>query len=186
MSNPLTLGLCVLPVVVFQAFAIFSSAGALPAKEAPSDSCALLSAAALQNALQNSYGPPTKNIAHKSFTGGTHGMECHYQIADYRTLAPLPRSFFIYMGCADSCPVDAKVTFSHLNATFVPNTLVPGVGDGACPNPANSIYVLKGKVRFYSNVIGPGPDSPEKEKTIKRPRTLGARTIVSKPEDGTN
>lgn len=154
-----------LPVVMLLAFLMFSSGLSLQAKEPPSDLCALLPGAQLEKVLQEAYAPPTKSTAPAAFPGGVSGTECDYRNDSYRTGRGLPRKvvFIVYV---DASPAVAKDNFNKLTTFFGSlgtNTPLPGLGDAAYRDSGYAIHVVKGKVRYYINIIPIG----EKEKQLK-------------------
>ena len=74
MIGHLRSGLAALPIVLLS-FALLSGAFALQAKDPPSDLCALLPAAQLDKALQETYDPPAKSTAPAAFPGDASGSE---------------------------------------------------------------------------------------------------------------
>lgn len=166
MSHSRTPSLRALPITVFLTFAIFSSHLALRAKDPPSDPCALLSGAQLEKVMGQPFDPPTKSTAPAAFRGGVSGTECDYRTESYRTGKGLPRKvvFIIYV---DPSPAVAKDTFNKLSAFFGPNTAVAGIGDAAYRDSNYAIHILKGKVRYYINIIPIGTYTAQTEKQLK-------------------
>ncbi len=152
-------------VAMLLAFGILLCAP-LAAKELPSDVCTLLPAAQLEKVLQETYDPPMKSTAPAAFRGGASGTECNYKNDSYRTGQGLPRKvvFIVYV---DASPAIAKDTFNKLNAVFGPSTPVPGIGDAAYRDSGYALHVVKGKVRYYINMIPMETYTPEKEKQLK-------------------
>ena len=162
-SRPRTRALRALPMV-FLIFAVLAST--LQAKGPPSDLCALLPGPQLEKVLQEAYDPPTKSAAPAAFRGGISRTECDYRTESYRTGKGLPRKvvFVVYV---DPSPAVAKDTFSKLSAFFGPNTAVAGIGDAAYRDSNYAIHILKGKVRYYINIIPIGTYTAQTEKQLK-------------------
>jgi hypothetical protein len=163
-SHPRTPSQGALPVV-FLICALFSSGLALQAKDPPSDLCTVLPGTQLEKVLQETYDPPAKSTAPAAFPGGASGTECDYKNDSYRTGKGLPRKmvFIVYV---DASPAVAKDTFNKLNAFFGPSTPVPGIGDAAYRDSGYAVHVVKGKVRYYINMIPIETYTSEKEKQL--------------------
>lgn len=155
-----------LPLAMLFTLAMFSSHRALRAKDPPSNPCVLLSSSQLEKVLEQPYDPPTKSTAPAAFRGGVSGTECDYRTESYRTGKGLPRKvvFIIYV---DPSPAVAKDTFNKLSAFFGPNTAVAGIGDAAYRDSNYAIHILKGKVRYYINIIPIGTYTAQTEKQLR-------------------
>ena len=165
MIGHLRSGLAALPIVLLS-LALLSGAFSLQAKDLPSDLCALLPGTQSGKVLQETYGPPAKSTAPAAFPGDASGSECDYRNDSYQTGKGLPRKvvFIVYV---DRSPAVAQDNFTKLSKFFGTNTPVTGVGDAAYRDSNYALHVLKGKVRYYINIIPIGTYTPEKEKQLK-------------------
>jgi hypothetical protein len=158
-------GLAALPIVLLS-LAPLSGAFSLQAKDLPSDLCALLPAAHLDKALQETYDPPAKSTAPAAFPGDASGTQCDYRNDSNWTGKGLPRKvvFIVYV---DGSPAVARDNFTKLSKFFGNSTPVTGVGDAAYRDSNYALHVLMGKARYYINIIPIGTYTPEKEKQLK-------------------
>jgi len=160
MSHLRILNLRALPTAIFLTFAILSSNPVLPAKDVPSDACAMLPAAQLAKVLEQPFGPPTKSTAPAAYANSPTGTDCTYQSGSgtHRTVL-----FRIYV---ESSPAAAKETFNKLSVFYGPNKPVAGNWDSAYLDSKHAIHVQKGNVRYYINLNPIGSDTAKADKQL--------------------
>jgi hypothetical protein len=137
------------------------NAAVLAAKEPPSDSCSLLPASQLQKTLRQSFGTPQRGTAPAAYPGLPSGTEC-----DYRSPQGFAR-MVVFIAYVDPSPALAKQTFDKLSTYFAPKSRRAGIGDSAYIDDAYAIHVLKGRMRYYINIVPIGTFTPEKEQQLR-------------------
>jgi hypothetical protein len=150
-----------LPMAIFLTFTMFTGNLALQGKDPPSDACVMLSAAQLEKALEQPFGPPAKTTAPAAPQDRVTGTDCTYQSGKGILRKLL---FRIYL---DPSAAVAKETFEQLSIYFKPNTAVTGNWDTAYLDANHAIHVQKGKVRYYLNLNPVGMDTAKADKQLK-------------------
>ncbi len=134
---------------------------ALPATVLPSDPCSLLSLGELQKVLDQPFGPPQRSTYPAAYPGLPSGKEC-----DYTSQNELTRKVILVFYTDPSAAI-AKETFGKLSMWFAPKSRPTGIGDDAYIDGNHAIHVLKGKVRYYINIVPIGTITPQKEKQLR-------------------
>ena len=142
-------------------FMLTHNGAALPAKVLPTDTCSLLPPGELQKVLEQHFGAPQRSTAPAAYPGLPSGTEC-----DYMAQNGLTRKV-VFIFYADPSAAGAKETFGKLSMWFAPKSRPSGIGDAAYIDGDHAIHVLKGKVRYYINIIPIGTITPQKEKQLR-------------------
>jgi hypothetical protein len=135
-------------------------AAATPAAPAP-DACDLLTAAHLQQTLGQAFDGPEHSVAPAAFPGERAGTQCNYRMTSDHARQ------VVFIEYIDASAADAKAAFDKLSAWFPPTSQPFGVGDSAYIDDNRAIHVLKGRIRYYINIIPFGSASPEKQKQLR-------------------
>jgi hypothetical protein len=137
------------------------NAAALRAKEPPPDTCSLLPPSQLQRIFDQPFGEPDRSKAPAAYPGQPSGTEC-----DYQTQKGFTRKV-VFIAYVDPSAAQAKQTYEKLSMWFAPRSKPAGIGDSAYIDDNHAIHVLKGRVRYYINIIPIGTITPEKEKQLR-------------------
>lgn len=162
---------CVRCVLAALVMAPLFNAPILAAKEPPSDTCSLLPASQLQTTLKQPFGAPQRSTAPAAYPGLPSGTECDYLS---------PQGFarmVVFIAYVDPSSALAKQTFEKLSMWFAPKSKPAGIGDSAYIDNSYAIHVLKGRVRYYINIVPIGTFTPEKEKQLRDLATWVAAQI---------
>ncbi len=130
------------------AAALIGTATTIPrarAATAPSDPCALLTAADVGKGMGHTYNAPEKTIAPRPYANTVQGTDCRYTPSN----GGGELLFRIYF---DPSAAEATSLFAKLKLFYSPPTPVPGLGDEAYFDPQRGLHVRKGNVRFFLNV----------------------------------
>ena len=137
-------------------------APAAPAvQERAADPCDLLSALHLQQTLGQPFEVPEHSVAPAAFPGERAGTQCNYRMQSDHSRQ------VVFIEYIDASAADAKAAFDKLSTWFPPTSQPFGVGDSAYIDDNRAIHVLKGRIRYYINIIPFGTTSPEKQKQLR-------------------
>lgn len=151
--------LCALSAITSLVCTPLSSARAPFAKTVPLDFCSLLSPGKLQEILGQPFGAPEKTTAPPTHQGQPSGWEC-----DYQARTGLPRKV-VFIAYADPSASQAKESFDKLSSWFTSRPR--GIGDSAYIDDNHAIHVMKGRVRYYLNIVPFGSVTAENEKHLR-------------------
>jgi hypothetical protein len=140
-------------------FAVAPSAYAVQDRAA--DPCDLLSAVHLQDTLGQAFEVPERSVAPAAFAGERAGTQCNYRMKSDHTRQ------VVFIEYIDASAAEARAAFDKLSTWFPPTSQPFGVGDSAYFDDNRAIHVLKGRIRYYINIIPFGTVSPEKQKQLR-------------------
>jgi hypothetical protein len=137
------------------------AAAAPSVQERAADPCDLLTAMHLQQILGQAFEVPERSVAPAAFPGERAGAQCNYRMTSDHARQ------VVFIEYIDASAADAKAAFDKLSTWFPPTSQPFGVGDSAYIDDNRAIHVLKGRIRYYINIIPFGSVSPEKQKQLR-------------------
>jgi hypothetical protein len=131
------------------------------AKALPPDACSLLTPTELERVLGQPFELSDRSLAPASAPGQPGGREC-----DYTAQKGVSRKV-VLIAFVDGSAAQARETYDKLSLWLSPKAKVAGTWDVAYMDDNHAIHVLKGKVRYYVNIVPFGSANSEKEKKLK-------------------
>jgi hypothetical protein len=130
-------------------------------QQRPADPCDLLSAVHLQQTLGQPFEIPERSLAPAALPGEPAGTRCNYRMKSDHTRQ------VVFIEYIDPSAAEAKAAFDKLSTWFPPTAQPFGIGDSAYIDDNRAIHVLKGRVRYYINIIPLGTTSPENQQQLR-------------------
>jgi hypothetical protein len=143
------------------ALAFFLASVSASAKALPPDACSLLTPTQLQRILSQPFELSDRSLAPAAAPGEPTGREC-----DYAAQKGGSRKV-VFIAFVDGSSVQARATYDKLSLWLSPKAKVAGTWDVAYMDDNHAIHVLKGKVRYYINIVPFGTANSEKDKKLK-------------------
>jgi hypothetical protein len=125
------------------------------------DTCDLLTADQLEQILGQPFEAPDRSIAPAAFAGERAGTQCNYRMKSDHSRQ------IVFIEYIDPSSVEARDAFERLSKWFPPTSQPFGVGDSAYIDDNRAIHVLKGRIRYYINIIPFGTASSEKAQQLR-------------------
>lgn len=149
--------------VLLTVFALVFLLSSVPstAKAMPPDVCSLLTPTQLERILGQPFELSERSLAPASAPGQPAGREC-----DYAAQKGASRKV-VLITFVDGSAARARETYDKLSLWLSPKAKVAGTWDVAYMDDNHAIHVLKGKVRYYINIVPFGTANSEKEKKLK-------------------
>lgn len=137
----------------------------------PPDTCSLLTSGHLERILGQPFDLYERSLAPASRRDQLPGREC-----DYATRKGAVRKVILIV-FVDSSAEQARKTYDALTTWLAPKSKPAGVGDAAFIDDNRAIHVLKGRVRYYINIIPSDAKIFEKEKLLTQLAALVAAQV---------
>ncbi len=148
-------------VLTVLALVFFFASVSESTKAVPPDACSLLTPTQLERILGQPFELSDRSLAPASAPGQPAGREC-----DYTAQKGVTRKV-ILIAFVDGTAAQARETYDNLSLWLSPKAKVAGTWDVAYMDDNHAIHVLKGKVRYYINIVPFGTANSEKEKQLK-------------------
>jgi len=129
------------------------------AAEPPADLCSLLPASQVTRTLGKAFDSPQKSVAPRPFRDTAEGTDCRYQARSGGGVW--------FRAYVDPSPSASAALFDRLAAFYSPPTPVSGLADQAYFDKNHGLHVRKGKVRYFLQLSGMGPFTPERQKQLE-------------------
>jgi hypothetical protein len=131
------------------------------AKVLPPDACSLLTPTQLEKILGQPFELSDRTLAPATAQGQPAGRECDY------TAQKGGSRKVVLIAFVDGSAAQAREIYDKLSLWLSPKSKVAGTWDVAYMDDNHAIHVLKGKVRYYINIVPFGSANSEKEKKLK-------------------
>lgn len=126
----------------------------------PPDTCSLLTSSQLERILGQPFELCERSLAPASHRGELPGREC-----DFSAQKGSSRKVVLIV-FVDSSAEEARKTYDALTMWLAPKSRPEGVGDAAFIDDNHAIHVLKGRVRYYINILPSDAKISMKEKML--------------------
>lgn len=156
--------------LAWAAFTLFPFRSCI-AETLPPDTCSLLTSSHLERILGQPFELYERSLAPASRRDQLPGREC-----DYATRKGAVRKVVLIV-FVDSSAEQARKTYDALTTWLAPKSKPAGVGDDAFIDDNCAIHVLKGRVRYYINIIPSETKVFEKEKLLTELAALVAAQV---------